>query len=174
MTQKGKVMNYSNRCTIVILITASLMLSACENVQQNTIDTAPIEQQAQSQSQPQPVEANRFQNAPDEPTAIDKLIKLAQEKADLSEKYIEQLKSNNKVSNENAQLRQVNKQLTAELEQTKTELNQTNKLLIEMRAELDQWKSKILEFHNESRNTDKAQLEALFKILQLIGGQNEN
>ena len=40
-----------------------------------------------------------------------------------------------------------------------------------MRIELNNWKSNILGFRDEMRNADNAQLDALVKILEVLGGQ---
>ena len=57
--------------------------------------------------------------------------------------------------------------------QTKKELTQANELLIEMRIELNNWKTNILGFRDEIRDTEKAQFEALLKILEVLGGEIE-
>ena len=58
-----------------------------------------------------------------------------------------------------------------ELEQAKKELAEANDLLIEMRIELNNWKSNIIGFRDEMRDADKYQLEALLKILKVLGGE---
>jgi hypothetical protein len=40
-----------------------------------------------------------------------------------------------------------------------------------MRIELNEWKTNILGFRDEMRNADKAQLQALMKILEALGGE---
>ena len=62
--------------------------------------------------------------------------------------------------------------LEPDLKQTKKELEQANALLINMRIELNGWKSNILGFRDEMRNADKAQLQALVKILEAMGGES--
>jgi predicted nucleic acid-binding Zn-ribbon protein len=61
--------------------------------------------------------------------------------------------------------------LEPQLKQAKKELNEANDLLIEMRIELNNWKADILGFRNEIRNADKAQLKALLRILEVLGGE---
>jgi hypothetical protein len=71
----------------------------------------------------------------------------------------------------NQQLNDQIVELEAQLKQAQKELNEANELLIEMRIELNRWKSNILGFQDEMRNAQTVQLEALFKILRLLGGQ---
>ncbi|MCK4999530.1 MAG: hypothetical protein KAS23_08340 [Anaerohalosphaera sp.] len=156
----------------LILTAACLALSACDIAQPKP--QPPAQTERPTQTIRQPIDANRFQSTPDTPTAVETSIKLSQEKADLADKLLQQKDINKGLSNDNVLLKQKNRQLTTELEQANTELNQTNRLLMDTRTELDDWKAKILEFQKESRDTDKAQLEALYKMLQILGGQNEN
>ena len=96
----------------------------------------------------------------------------------MSKKHLE-------LSEEAAVLRQQNKELIvknkqlednvvaldAQLKQAQKELNEANILLIEMRVELNSWKVDILGFRDEMRGAEKAQLEALLKILKALGGE---
>ena len=116
--------------------------------------------------------ARRFQESSMQgPTVVESAI-------ELSEKYT-------RLSDEASVLRQQNKDLVAQnkqfktqiiaiekqLKQTQKELNEANEILIEMRIELNNWKSDVLGFRNEMRNAETAQLEALLKILQVLGGE---
>ena len=58
-----------------------------------------------------------------------------------------------------------------DLEQTQKELAQANDLLLETRLELNNWKTSILGYRDEMRQADSAQLEALLKILTILGGE---
>jgi len=63
--------------------------------------------------------------------------------------------------------------IETQLQRSKMELNQANDLLVEMRVELNNWKTDVLGFRNEIRDAEKAQLEALLKILVVLGGEAE-
>lgn len=146
------------------------MLSACDIAQQKskdfTLDELLLETPQQNTN------ADRFHNTTDSPTAVDSTLKLSQELETLTEKLASQEEINKQLSDENRLIKQQKKLLEDELEQTKKELGQTNKLLMDLRVELDEWKASTLEFQKEIRNTDKAQLEALYKILQILDGKN--
>ena len=130
---------------LLSLILISLLLS-CSSVRK------PM--QIAFQPKPEPVEkqqntsvANRFQeSASQNPTVVESAI-------ELSKKHL------NVVA------------LDAQLKQAQKELNEANILLIEMRVELNNWKVDILGFRDEMRDAEKAQLEALLKILKALGGE---
>jgi len=115
---------------------------------------------------------SRFQNPTAEtPTAVDSAM-------EISEKYAKLTEEKARLEQENAKLREENKRLAdeftgckAQLNQAKKELAEANDLLVEMRIELNNWKTNILGFRDEMRDADKAQLEALMKILKVLGGE---
>ena len=116
--------------------------------------------------------SKRFQNADTgDQTAVDSAIKLAQEHAALSEKMTEIQQKNQKLIAENTRLKDRISALEPELKQTKKELDEANNLLVEMRVELNNWKIDVLGFRDEMRQADKAQLETLLKILEVLGGE---
>jgi chromosome segregation ATPase len=74
---------------------------------------------------------------------------------------------------QNDSLQQQVTSLEARLAQTQKELGEANDLLIEMLTELNTWKNNILGFRGEMRDAAKAQLEALLKVLEILGGEVE-
>ena len=95
-----------------------------------------------------------------------------------SEKYLQAVEKYNKLADDNKELqRQLAErdlkisQLENQLRQSQKELTDANSLLIEMRGELNKWKSDVLGFRQEMRNAQQAQLDALAKILKLLGGE---
>ena len=115
---------------------------------------------------------NRFQDsASKSPSAVDSAIELAQKHSELSEKMSTLKQEYLKLIAENDQMKGHIAILEPDLKQTKKELEQANNLLLNMRIELNEWKTNILGFRNEMRNADKAQLQALMKILEALGGE---
>jgi predicted nuclease with TOPRIM domain len=116
--------------------------------------------------------SKRFQGAASgDQTAVDSAIKLAQEHAELSEKMIVLQQKNQELIAENSRLKDRIAVIEPELKQAKKELAGANDLLIEMRIELNNWKTNILGFRDEMRDADKTQLETLLKILEILGGE---
>jgi chromosome segregation ATPase len=91
--------------------------------------------------------------------------------ADLSEQVTALRAENVALATENAKQKSRISEVEPELQQAQKELREANDLLMEMRLELNNWKEDILGFRSEMRDADQAQLEALLKILQLLGGE---
>ena len=97
-------------------------------------------------------------------------IRLAEEHTKLSEKTVALQEKNQRLIAENQQLKDRLIALEPKLKQTKKELAQANDLLIDMTTELNNWKMQVLGFKDEMRQADQVQLETLFKILKVLGG----
>ncbi|MFB0525113.1 MAG: hypothetical protein ACETVZ_06195, partial [Phycisphaerae bacterium] len=128
---------------------------------------------------PQPIDqqqnisvAKRFQEPADQgQTAVESAIELSQKYATLSEQAAVLRRQNQDLIAENSQLKEQATGLDAKLKQTQKELTEANDLLIEMRIELNNWKANVLGFRDERREAEIAQLEALLKILKILGGE---
>ena len=116
--------------------------------------------------------AKRFQeSAPQGPTAVESAIELAKKHAELSEEMVVLRQKNQGLIAENSRFKERLVTLEPKLQQTQKELAEANDLLIEMRIELNNWKTDILGFRDEMRGAEKTQLEALLKILNVLGGE---
>lgn len=116
--------------------------------------------------------ARRFQEStPQSPTAVESAIELSEKYAMLSEQAAALRQQNQEVAARNQQLQAQTTNLDSQLRRAQKELAQANDLLIEMRIELNNWKTDILGFRDEMRSAETAQLETLFKILKVLGGQ---
>jgi len=161
----------SDKKTILslILLLPALLLSGCQ----------PVQQSAQVTSQPGSLEiqqsdpvAKRFQeSAPQNTTAVESAIELSDKYARLSEEAALLRLQNRDTVMKNQQFGNQVVDLQAQLDQTQKELTEANDILIEMRIELNNWKMDILGFRDEMRDAETAQLEALVKILQALGGE---
>jgi septal ring factor EnvC (AmiA/AmiB activator) len=98
-------------------------------------------------------------------------MKLSGEYARLSRDAALLRQQNEDLIAKNRQLNEQTVSLDAQLQQTQKELAEANSLLIDMRVELNNWKTDILGFRNEMRNAETAQLETLLRILKVLGGQ---
>ena len=161
----------SKKRTILLLILVMFLslLSGC----------TPEQTPADAFAQPGPIErqqsnsvARRFKaSAPQNPTAVESAIELSEKYAELSEEAAVLQQQNQDLIGKNQQLKERTIALEAQLQQTQKELTEANDVLIQMRIELNNWKSDILGFRNEMRSAETAQLEALLKILQVLGGE---
>jgi chromosome segregation ATPase len=138
--------------------------------------TASRSQPAAVMTSPQDREsaAKRFQDSPiDGRTAVESAIELSEKYAQLSDQTATLRQENQRLTSENEALRQEMTALETKLKQTQKELGEANDLLIEMLTELNNWKSNILGFRGEMRQAAQAQLEALLKVLEILGGEAE-
>ncbi|MHC4364891.1 MAG: hypothetical protein ACYSTJ_05430 [Planctomycetota bacterium] len=118
--------------------------------------------------------STRFQEpAPKGPTAVESAVELSQKYAKLSEQHDTLRQQKNQLDTQNRSLSEQVTDLEAKLQQTQKELNEANDLLIEMRIELNNWKTNILGFRDEMRDAEKEQLNALIRILTVLGGEIE-
>ena len=108
------------------------------------------------------------------PTAVESAIELSQKYAKLSEETAKLKTENDLITKENNDIKDQLNNARAQLTQTQKELEQANDLLIEMRIELNNWKTDIIGFRQELREADKAQLETLLKLLKVLGGETKN
>jgi PBP1b-binding outer membrane lipoprotein LpoB len=155
---------------LLILLMSIFLLSGCSSFQKPAdvvTEPNPFEKFTSQQQV-----ARRFQeSAPQSPTAVESAIELSEKYASLSEEALVLRQQNQDLIAKNNQFKNQITALGAQMQQTQKELTESNDLLIEMRIELNNWKTDILGFRNEMRDSETAQLEALLKILQVLGGQ---
>jgi chromosome segregation ATPase len=146
-----------------------LLLSGCSSGQkpaQTVVKPNPLEGQ-QTDSL-----AKRFQEpAPKGPTVVESAIELSEKYAKLSDEAAVLRQQNQEFTARNQQFKDRVNALEAQLRQTQKELTEANDLLMEMRIELNNWKTDVLGFRDEMRDAETAQLEALLRILKVLGGQ---
>ncbi len=163
----------SNKKTIFILISLMpiFLLSNCVSVQEPPRvavrpDSTEIQQSASV--------AKRFQESASQiqnPTVVASAMELSKKHVILSEQVAVLRQQNKDLIVQKQQLKDQVVALEAQLRQMQKELTEANDLLITMRIELNNWKVDILGFRDEIRNAETAQLEALFKILKVLGGE---
>jgi chromosome segregation ATPase len=116
--------------------------------------------------------ARRFQDTPLEgKTVVQSAMELSEKYASLSDQAVAMRQENQRLATENEDLKRQIAATEAKLLQTQKELGEANQLLIEMLTELNNWKTNILGFRGEMREAAKAQLEALLKVLEILGGE---
>jgi len=163
----------SNKKTVplLILLTVMFLLSGCSSGQKPA--AIAVQPDVTERQQGGPV-AKRFQeSAPQGRTAVESAIELSQRYAKLSEEAASLRQQNQDFVAKKQQLEDQVNTLEAQSQQMRKELTEANDLLIEMRIELNNWKTDILGFRDEMRDAETAQLEALYKILTVLGGEVE-
>jgi predicted nuclease with TOPRIM domain len=116
--------------------------------------------------------ARRFEESKKQgPTVVESAIELSEKYARLSEETAALRQEKQDLITKNRRLNDQVIALEDQLQQTQKELTEANDLMIEMRIELNNWKSDILGFREEMRDADTAQLETLLRILTILGGE---
>jgi chromosome segregation ATPase len=156
--------------TILLLSLMSIILiSNCVSVQEPPRSAVRPDF---TEKQQNPSVANRFQeSASQKPTVVESAMELSQRYARLSEETAVLRQQNRDLTGANQLLEEQVVALEAQLQQTQKELSEANDILIAMQIELNSWKNDILGFRDEMRDAETAQLEALLKILKVLGGE---
>ena len=155
---------------LLILLAAFFSLSGCVfNSEPEEIRTTPDSSEIWRSE----AFAQRFQEAaPQGPTVVESAIELSEKYAVLTEEASSLRQQNQNLNSRNQQLREQVVALEDKLKQTQKELREANEVLIEMRIELNNWKADVLGFRDEMRSAETAQLQALLKILKVLGGDS--
>lgn len=111
--------------------------------------------------------------AQQEQSAVENAIELSRKYAQATEELGRCRLENERLAADNAGLKNEMQRLNKELTQAENELSEANRLLLDMRVELGKWKHDVLGFRKEMRQAEQAQLEALAKVLQLLGAEPE-
>lgn len=105
------------------------------------------------------------------PGAVENMLMWSQKYDELLSKTERLMDKKNSLTEENAEFKHQLSQLQLELEQIKKELGGANAFLQEMQLELNHWKDNVLGFRDEMRQAESAQIEALSRILKLLGAE---
>ena len=162
-------MRTSKKVVFFSFISGLFLLSGCMEMNR---PFDPALKPAELVQEADPVSLKRFQETgPDGTTAVESAIELSKKYAALSEEMAQLRQEKQEIVTENGQLKQRLLLVEPELVQAKKELKEANDLLIEMRIELNNWKTDVLGFRDEMRAAEKVQLETLVKILTVLGGE---
>ncbi|HUW17789.1 MAG TPA: hypothetical protein VMW16_00635 [Sedimentisphaerales bacterium] len=160
---KRKILIFSISLVFVFLLSSCSILG-----KQVEVRSVPDTRQAPQNSS----SAKRFKESASEgPTAVESAIELSKKYAQLSEEATGLRLKNQDLVAENRRLKDEAGVLETRLQQTQKELTEANELLREMLIELNNWKTDVIGFREEMRSAEKAQLEALLKILKVLGGE---
>lgn len=129
--------------------------------------TKPATQDTQSKS----LERRFTEMKAQAPDAVGNVLMWSQKYDELLSKNERLMDKNNSLTKENMEFKHQLSQLQLELEQTKKELKSANAFLQEMQLELNHWKNDVLGFRDEMRQAESTQLDALSRILKLLGAE---
>ncbi len=158
----------------LLTLPVMLMLTGCMEMSQpsnSVTHSEPLSAPPAVSQQREISDPTRFQNPATGQSALDSAIELSKKFAALSEEMAGLQVAKEKLAVENAELKEQIAKILPEAEQARKELAEANDLLVEMRIELNNWKTDVLGFREEIRQADKIQLEALLKILRVLGGE---
>ena len=161
-------MKNKTRFYILVLSIAMIIMSGCAfQGESEKLEARPD----MSQSWQSDTFAQRFQEAaPKNPTVVESAIELSDKYARLSEEANSLRQQNQNLNSRNRQLQDQVTDIESRLRHTQKELSEANEVLVEMRVELNNWKADVLGFRDEMRGAQTAQLQALLKILKVLGG----
>jgi len=157
------------RNVIVFLLSTALVMSSGCSVSQTSPEMASLFDF--DYEPPSSFVARRFEDTTATGvTKVESTIELTEKYAKLTEEVVSLRQEKLQLAAENQQLKKDMTGVNLQLNQAQKELADANILLREMVIELNNWKSNVMGFRDEMRDADKAQIEALLKILQALGG----
>jgi len=104
-------------------------------------------------------------------TAVENALAWSEKYAQAVEQLARQQEANRKLADRNRTLESKATALESELATTQQELKEANDLLIDLRRANEDWKASVLGYRDEMRKAHGAELEALHKVLRLLGGE---
>ncbi len=163
---------YEKIMFLVVPLLLVFVLLGCYVPERPVEITLPSIGLAEKQRPPRTNIRKRFEQPTEQSqTAVESAIELAKKNAEFAEQAVLLRRKNRELITEIARLKDRIVTIEPQLKQTQKELTEANDLLIEMRIELNNWKADILGFRNEMRQAEKSQLQALLKILKMLGGE---
>ena len=103
-------------------------------------------------------------------SAVDSALALSERYSQAVEKLTVLQTENKTLIERNSHLVGQTTKLQAELAQTQKELEDANAMLVDIRKELEKWKTDVLGFRQEMRQAQQTQIEATGKVLKMLGG----
>lgn len=104
-------------------------------------------------------------------TAVDTALAWAQKHAEVSAKLAASERENRQLSEKNQVLQLQLDQTKGQLAAAQKELGEANGMMKELEARLAKWQENVLGYRQEMREAQKAQMEALTRVIKLLGGE---
>jgi hypothetical protein len=107
----------------------------------------------------------------DVPPAVESALVWSERYARTVEDLAAEQRRNHELADQARKLMGQVAQLKAELDRTQRELADANDLLVTHRREIEKWKTDVLGFRDEMRGAHQVELEALLKVMKLLGAE---
>jgi hypothetical protein len=104
-------------------------------------------------------------------SAVETALVWAQKHADVSAKLAAAERENRGLAERNQSLQQQLDSAKQQLAAAQRELNEANAMMKDLDARLSKWQESVLGYRQEMREAQKAQMEALGKVIKLLGGE---
>ncbi len=164
---------------ILLIVPATLLPGGCDYVDEpivlDTMPMRPVQTYTPPQAAPEPTDpavAKRFTDTrSDTQDAVQSAVMWSDKYDELAARYKSLTEENMTLTKENNELKKQLMLIENDLKRTRQELDDANAFLQDMHAELTQWKGDVLGFRDEIRLAQGAQLQALTKILRLLGAE---
>jgi septal ring factor EnvC (AmiA/AmiB activator) len=104
-------------------------------------------------------------------SAVDSAIAWSEKYSKVSEELVKTQQEKHDLEDKNQKLIAQITKLQNDQEASQRELTEANQLLLDMRQDLEKWKANVIGFREEMRASNKAQLEAMKKVIVLLGGE---
>lgn len=157
---------------ILILL---VVLGGCNVVEERIIyesSAPPVRPVAATAEQPNAeIIERRFVASDSQNDAVQSAVTWANKYQQVVEQNADLRDQKNKLFVENTQLKRQLETAQADLARVRNELDEANEFLQEMHVELNKWKADVLGFREEMRLAQKAQLEALGRVLMILGAE---
>ena len=152
----------------------TIVLSGCNvNIPDEMIPEA-FAESTRNTKQPAPVavsNSKRFGSNVDNESRYEDDRNWAVKNKELKSQNVHLKRLNDELAKDNERLVKRFDAMKVNLETAEKELTDANEMLIEMRKELDGWKTDVLSFRKESNYVHKEQLKALVRIRKLLGAE---
>ena len=104
-------------------------------------------------------------------SAVETALAWAQKHMEVSAKLAASEKENRALTEKNQALAQQVEASKGQLAAAQKELNEANAMLKELEGRLAKWQENVLGYRQEMREAQKAQMEALGRVIKLLGGE---
>ena len=157
---------------MIIGLLGTVFFTGCGMIEEPIeITLPPLNKPATQDAQSKSLEQRFTEPEEQAPGAVESALMWSHKYDELSNKTESLMDKNNSLIEENSELKHQLSQMQLELEQTKKELESANAFLQEMQLELNHWKDDVLGFRDEMRRAESTQLEALSRILKILGAE---